>query len=329
MSVLKKIEVDLSIVQLLQQFPEITPLNFDPIKEGILYSYVKKVGSRRNMASRSRKKRIREANIRDPIRAVYAIAYISPATVNLGPPDCDVQRLRTFFYKVCELITDEANFVDAIDILMDMKLALQSHVDYYRDQEYKDFQRLYTAIDAKIIPAILLAIPTYDATDVQADLGYIQMIMKHIYEPPSQDNDHSTCGPASTSGSIHPSDRNSEFHSERLSEHISEQFTDHTSEHSSTRGLETYTHKSSSRVSRLFIRILQCLQESTQLKDVNEYIQTLITNIATTYYSNQKLERIQDKLISVIGNVNHGVHPIIIKLRVDFIKELLENCAPK
>jgi hypothetical protein len=77
------------------------------------------------MAARARRKKIRTATISDPMRVAYIVAYITPvtpATVILGPPECDIDRLRTFFYKVCEMITVDANFVDATVILNDMKL---------------------------------------------------------------------------------------------------------------------------------------------------------------------------------------------------------------
>jgi hypothetical protein len=319
------------------------------------------------MASRARRKKIRTAAISDPIRVAFVIAYISPA-VTLAPPECDIERLRTFFYKVCEMITIDANFVDAYEILNDMKLALLSHVDYYRQEEYTDFQRILTEIETKIVPAIQAQTDTFDLSDLQADIGYIQMIMKEIYIPPSQEGDQSTseytpgsvhpsdhtydhthdhtygsrsdtmsvhthgCVPQSDhthdSGSVYLNDRISEYNSDRMSEHISEQFTDHTSEHSSERNSMPYTHKSSHKVSRMILKVLRSIIRSIPYPDIIRYTNTFISYIETAYHSNEGLERLQDKLISMIGNINHGVSPGIIKMRVDFIKSMLDNCVP-
>lgn len=320
------------------------------------------------MASRARRKKIRNAAISDPIRVAFVIAYISPATVKLGPPECDIERLRSFFYKVCEMITIDANFVDAYEILNDMKLALLSHVDYYRQEEYTDFQRILTEIETKIVPAIQAQTDTFDLADLQADIGYIQMIMKEIYLPPSQEGEQSTseythgsvhpsdhthdhthdhtygsrsdtmsvhthgCVPQSDhthdSGSVYLNDRISEYNSDRMSEHISEQFTDHTSEHSSERNSMPYTHKSSHKVSRMILKVLRSIIRSIPYPDIIRYTSTFISYIETAYHSNEGLERLQDKLISMIGNINHGVSPGIIKMRVDFIKSMLDNCVP-
>jgi hypothetical protein len=322
--VLKNIDVFLSRVHVLQQFPEMIPLYFIPIKLGMVLALhvEKKEEGRKDMATRFRRKKIQQAAIRDPIRAAYVLAYVSPVSVATGPPDCDVGRLRTFFYKVCELITDEANFVDAVDILNDMKLALQSHVEYYRDEEYRDFLRILTAIETRILPAIQANDPSFDTSDLQADIGYVQLVMKHIYVPETDSHAQSNC-----QGSEHPSDRNSEFHSDLHSNFHSDRHTDHTSEHSSQRGAEVYTHKSSMRVSRMILRILHCIVSSIELADVIRFTQTFITHIEVTYYKYQYIERIQDKVISMIGNINHGVHPGIIEMRVNHIKELLDACV--
>ncbi len=320
---LKNIEVFLSRVHELQQFPEMIPLYFMLIKLGMTLAFhlEKKEETRKDMAGRFRRKKIQQAAIQDPIRAAYVVAYVSPATVATGPPDCDVERLRTFFYKVCELITDEANFVDAVDILTDMKLALQSHVEYYRDEEYRDFLRILAAIETRILPTIQAQDPSFDASDLQADIGYVQMVMKHIYVPETESNAPSNC-----QGSEQPSDRNSEFHSDLHSNFHSDRHTDHTSEHSSQRGADVYTHKSSMRVARMILRILYCIMNSIEFQDIIRFTQTFITHIETTYYKYQYIERIQDKVISMIGNINHGVHPIIIGMRVNHIKDLLNEC---
>lgn len=253
------------------------------------------------MAARFRRKKIRTAGIRDPVRVAYILAYISPA-VTLAPPECDIDRLRTFFYKVCEMITVDANFIDATEILNDMKLALLSHVDYYRKEEYIDFQRILTEIETKIVPAIQLQINTFDIADLQADIGYIHLTMKEIYIP-SIPNICESTDSASKCGS------------------------DQSSDHSSERAMQEYTHQSSHMVSRMIIKVLRSIIRSINLPDVIQYTQNYITYIETKYHSNEYLERLQDKLISMIGNINHGVSPGIIKMRVDYIKDMLDNCV--
>ena len=256
----------------------------------------------KRMASRARRKKIRTAAISDPMRVAYVVAYIAPATVKLGPPECDIDRLRMFFYKVCEMITVDANFIDAAEILNDMKLALKTHVDYYRQEEYTDFQRILTEIETKIIPAIQIRTNTLDIADLQADIGYIQLTMKDIYIPPTLTVCESTDS-ASKCGS------------------------DRSSDHSSERAMQEYTHQNSHMVSRMIIKVLRSIIRSFDLPDVIRYTQSFITYIETKYYSNISLERLQDKLISMIGNINHGVSPAIIKMRVDYIKDMLDNCV--
>ena len=287
----------LSIVHELQQFPDMTPR---PKRDGMLLFILNifRVVENR-MASRSRRKKIRAAAVVDPIRVAYVVAYISPATVKLEPPECDLDRLRTFFYKVCELIANDANFVEAVEILNDMKLALQSHVEYYKKAEYDDFQRILTEIETKILPVIQLQTPTFDVNDLQADIGYIQMLMKRIYMPPVP------CEPIECANKCE---------------------NDTKSDHSSERAMTDYTHESSSRISRMIVKVLTAIIRSINLPDVIRYTQTFITHIEKTYYSNISLERLQDKLVSMIGNINHGVNPIIIKMRVDYIKDMLEKC---
>jgi hypothetical protein len=74
-------------------------------------------------------------------------------------------------------------------------------------------------------------------------------------------------------------------------------------------------------------KVLRTIIRSITLPDVIRYTQTFITYIEETYHCNEQLERLQDKLISMIGNINHGASPGIIKMRVDFIKSMLDNCV--
>jgi hypothetical protein len=254
------------------------------------------------MASKSRRKKIRAAAISDPIRVAYAVTFISPVTVKLEPPECDLDRLRSFFYTACELITNDANFVEAAEILNDIKEAIKSHVDNYKKIEYEDFQRILREIETKILPSIQAQTSTFDASELQADIEYINILMKRIYTPPV------ACEPAECANKCD---------------------TDTKSDHSSERAMADYTHQSSSRISRMIVKVLLAIIRSINLPDVIRYTQTFITHIEKTYYENEALERLQDKVISMIGNINDGVNPIIIKMRVDYIKDMLEKCAQR
>ena len=137
------------------------------------------------MASRNHRRKTRVNNGYMP--GIYKFVYLHTASIHLKPDICDIEKIRSYFYKCMDMLLNEDTVSDAIGILKDIIMSIKPQIEYYNTQECNDYLNILSKIDSTVLIVLQQTLGDDERLKYMYDqINTIHITIQNNLNPPNE-----------------------------------------------------------------------------------------------------------------------------------------------